>query len=115
MTNEDARIRLAEAMGWTNIRRESNAEFKDLGFYGIPPNNNYKQGLPNPFTNANDDYAVLNWAARGDKGLGFYERFVSAFNSIQEAELHQTCKTNIGYRIGDYARAALEELDNDSA
>jgi len=59
-----------------------------------------------PFTDANDDYAVLEWM-RNLHGTG--ERtwfdFIEALDEIQESPHN--------YKMGDYARACLKVLDNE--
>ncbi len=72
MIDQD-RIRLAEAMGIHLLDRTN--------FY--------------PFSDANDDYAVLEWMRR--------ERKISYRNIGQ----------SYCYQIGDYARSALKVIDND--
>ncbi len=66
--------------------------------------------LPDPFTDANDDYAVLEWMReqvlwhRNNSELGKvpanFWRFFGSVNDVPRGD----------YRIGDYARAALEVL-----
>lgn len=55
------RVRIATALGWTDIRRESNAEFKDLGYWGLPPNSSHRLGIPAPRNNASDCEALMRW------------------------------------------------------
>ena len=50
-----------------------------------------------PFTDANDDYAVLEWMRKQGAATGAFE-------------LHNSYKAN--YFIGDYARAALKVIDD---
>ena len=52
----------------------------------------------NPFTDANDDYAVLEWMRGQD-----WPRW---------ALISEGCEYCFDYQIGDYARAALKVLDN---
>jgi hypothetical protein len=91
----DDRIKLAEAMGWTRI--------DEVSGYGFPPSEvAYDDArwveccmkIPDPFTDANDDYAVLEWGrSKGsDTTLMLFEL---SGKSLDE------------YKIGDYARAAL--------
>ncbi len=100
------RIKLAEAMGWTNSH-----QFRWDG----PGDGEYRNDPPDPFTDANDDYAVLEWVRKlvadkhgtlpsgkarwssSDKWWPFYEAITTA-----EASRHQ---------VGDYARAALKVLE----
>ncbi len=79
------RIRLAEAMGRP-------ADFHD----GTTAPNVFKHF--DPFTSANDDYAVLEWA--NSKDTVFAVEF-SIAHKMRWAD----------YRIGDYARAALKVIE----
>lgn len=56
-------------------------------------------GCPDPFTDANDDYAVLEWVRNERQGTG----------DICEFESPQC-----DYQIGDHARAALKVLQEQS-
>ena len=58
-------------------------------------------GLPDPFTDANDDYAVLEWMRSEARREG-----VSWMNGSGILSLHAT-----NYQIGDYARAALKVIE----
>ena len=71
---EQARIRLAKAMGYHELEL-----------------------TPDPFTDANDDYAVLEWMRRSDD-----KRF-----TVGHGPYGYQCT----YQIGDYARAALKVLE----
>ncbi len=93
--NQDKnRIRLAEAMGWSNYLAHSKAEIWEHEKYST------RLACPDPFTDANDDYAVLEWMRTNpasDSRLTWREaiKYITAEN----------------YRIGDYARAALEVIE----
>ena len=89
-------------MGWTNVREESDAAFKDLGLWGFPPNSNYKRGIPDPFTDANDDYAVLEWMR------DTYEP-----DLIEAAFDHDGYGHRWAYEVGNNAKAALIILNNE--
>ena len=126
------RIRLAEAMGWKFDHQGPPPQ--DFGcptaFYWINPDGERKlthrsgygkdgyefpQGgadlFLDPFTDANDDYAVLEWR----RTFNIYEYlmehddrwvwFVAALDASDNGEGHKAC-----YKIGDYARAALRVL-----
>ena len=95
------RIKLCEAMGWTPL---------DLNLIGwwMPPgakiddhvfiiNRKSEEALPDPFTDANDDYAVLEWMRKGLK--------------VTEMERMLDWKSQVVYQIGDYARAALKVIE----
>jgi len=104
MTDAD-RIRLAKAMGWTLVKGESPIWCWHCGdesckkFHFCPPD---------PFTSANDDYAVLEWARTNPEGFGVCYKGkwmgFTTFMHMNEQEAHQ-------YHIGDYARAALKVIE----
>ena len=106
MTDTD-RIRLAEAMGWV---WENAGGFSDSprwvrpdGSIASPVNTEKHKAAPgafNPPTNANDDYAVLEWM-RTNKDLYHNDRLQYFLG-----------KSVIKYQIGDYARAALAVIGN---
>jgi len=95
------RIKLAEAMGWTwetpggdELPRWCRPD----GSHASPITVCREKVSPpafNPFTDANDDYAVLEWMRNGDHSL-----FVALQLDLTQAE----------YQIGDYARAALKVM-----
>lgn len=107
------RIKLAEAMGWTPL------DHKLIGWW-MPPgvelddhlfmiNRKDEAHLPDPFTDANDDYVVLEWMRKfraqdmsdyPDGGYLIWARFCEQFGVFGN------------YKIGDYARAALKVLEN---
>jgi len=79
------RIKLAEAM---QIPYRSN------------PGGTLYVGVPDPFTDANDDYAVLGWARKewGDQ----YDNWIDFTYALSG---------DGNYKIGDYARAALKVIE----
>ena len=95
------RITVAEAMGWTVEEKDrlyDNYSEMLNGRYGHLPHMSVGVLIPDPFTDANDDYAVLEWMR----------------NEKRHIEFHDANKCNgWNYQIGDYARAALKVLDND--
>ncbi len=94
---EAATIRLAEAMGITF----------DRAYKEVFPRQ-YVLGF-NPFTDANDDYAVLEWMRSLDNNdTQFWQRYCDALRDFPEIGLKPA------YQIGDYARAALKVLEGDS-
>lgn len=99
---EKDRIVLAEAVGWTDVRHHSNGMVS-----AMPPNADPKWQhhleLPDPFTDANDDYAVLEWARKQRDIPGWWSEFIEA---LDEADALDT----LAYQIGDYARAVLAVL-----
>ena len=94
--NDKDRMTLAEAMGWAECGKTM----------GKPPNRLTFSELPDPFTDANDDYAVLEWAR--EKGLNdaqFWGAFYRAMN------YYPSIPDKLSYQIGDYARAALKVIE----
>lgn len=100
MSNFDDGIRLAEAMGWEKHPSEEWWSAPGIGMFKTV------EFLPDPFTDANDDYQVLEWMrdrlAKGDKEEWFL--------------FCEGLTVPCNYLIGDYARAALmakqdEELE----
>lgn len=87
----DDRIRLAEAMGGSIWEA-----------YIDPGKHPECVDLPDPFINANDDYAVLEWMR---KKTEFHKPTNARFS------IHQYLPTAWNYKIGDYARAALKVLE----
>ena len=126
MVNKD-RIRLAEAMGWewdTTIRGRRG--YPDDWPVWIKPNGDRwfsPADMPDPFTDANDDYAVLKWM-RPDEGvhIGYADGSSnwSLWSDFKD-HLYELITTRTGnrrfapwdYQIGDYARAALKVLERD--
>ena len=103
MTDLDKRIQLAGAMRWTEI--DSGAGVRP---YGVEPAKNGRYlPIPNPFTNANDDYAVLE-RMRADYRWGhFKEALIELWK--MDVPWHGSQYT-WNYKIGDYARAAFKVL-----
>lgn len=99
------RIKLAEAMDWKLI------ELRDGTKYWQKPHEKLKgagqKEPPDPLTDANDDYAVLEWA-RSDT-----ERFSDFKDAMYELGGSMRTKCWIWqYQTGDYARAALKVLNS---
>jgi len=100
------RIKLAEAMGWTlqgiihtgfagkQITRKQWVNPLGATYSGIR--------LPDPFTDANDDYAVLEWI----RSQNFRAYFYHYLECAGQAD-------SIEYQIGDYARAALKVIGDE--
>ena len=101
---DETRIKLAEAMGWTKAK-----PYRD-GIYGLPPGARagddalwleFCLNIPNPETDANDDYAVLEWMQNDENKLA-----ADHWGEFQN-------EMNFGvweYRVGDIARAACKVL-----
>jgi len=106
---DEGRIKLAEAMGWER------GEVHTVVVMGRPisaqrwidpaGNDRAPSSLPDPFTSAKDDYAVLEWMRlqssdyTNDDGL-LYETAMEFMHELDNCDLS-------AYQIGDYARAAL--------
>jgi hypothetical protein len=97
------RIKLAEAMGWiwhdekdpTTVRRNTYWEIPGKGIkYSFAP-----------FTDANDDYAVLKFARMAWKPAHTMEEHHKWPTFVANLKL-----TPDRYHIGDYARAALKVI-----
>ena len=96
----EARIRLAEAMN-LDWRDCIPPRYRIKGVFILKPN----QGRPgnswlsfNPFKDANDDYAVLEWFRSGAA--------VKYPITKEDFDWHPVL-----YQIGDYARACLKVID----
>ena len=96
---------LAEAMGWEY--EEVDHEYKYCIRWPDGKREAYltKEAavgcFPDPFIDANDDYAVLEWMR--NEGKGRYDDFCNAL-AIELDNDH------FNYRVGSYARAALKVL-----
>jgi len=88
------RIKLAKAMGWKRIGITLEGKWHG----GVPNEFPVSKEIPDPFADANEDYAVLEWARETE------------LEGFQEALEELCCKTPAGYRLGNYARAALKVL-----
>jgi len=103
----DDRIRrLCEAMGWEPYPTGSDPKFN----WWVDPKTGKDYDKFDPFTNANDDYAVLEWM-RGDYRWGPFKTALIELRKI-EVSWHGSQFT-WNYQVGDYARAALKVLDNE--
>ena len=96
----ESRIKLAEARGWVSQPNEPNGEPVWLSPDGEDPY--YLYELPDPFTDANDDYAVLAYFRHEITDPVLYQAF--QFSMPDDP---------IDYEIGDYARAALKVIDDE--
>ena len=104
--NDKDRIRLAEAMGYVTTRQTK--EWHGDRWEGRTPDGEATWRLPDPFTDANDDYAVLEWM-RDDSRRMEFPRYVGALSDVMDKRLAASHAAN--YQIGNYARAALKVLD----
>ena len=95
------RIKLAEAMGWEwkPYPEDTMGELTSpRGQVVYCTGAQRKYHIPDPFTDANDDYAVLEWIRE--------QHFVS----FAEYYLCMVSEERTDYQIGDYARAALKVM-----
>jgi len=77
---------------------------------GDPARNYF--GMFNPFTDANDDYAVLEWA-REKRGIPrdvgpLYRDFMFEYGVLQATRDEASSVLHEAYQIGDYAYALLK-------
>jgi len=94
MTNQD-RIKLAEAMYGCDKGCDSESYAVGCKVHDFM--------AFNPFTDANDDYAVLEWAIKNLNADAYFNAMTEVVGSY--CYLHE-------YRIGYFARAALKVIDN---
>ena len=99
------RIKLAEAMGWAS------AGDPDGNVWWSAPPTKYPESycfdtdeLPDPFTDANDDYAVLEWM-RNNATWVVGDETDKFFDQLEWGTWE--------YEIGDYARAALKVIQSE--
>lgn len=99
------RIKLAEAMGWERTPCECVDAGQQWGWES-PDKKLFRKAdeLPDPLTDANDDYAVLEWMR--DQTVKFRNLFQAA---LQNPHAPNVWSASL-YQIGDYARAALKVL-----
>ena len=102
------RIKLAEAMGWVYapVVQDNLSEhiLRRKSFLWEHPDHEMKRhtyNLPDPENDANDDYAVLEWAIKNLDPDAYFEALTEVVGSY--AYLHE-------YRIGCFARAALKVI-----
>jgi len=74
---------------------------------GQPPGERYFEELPDPFTDANADYAVLEWVRTKQIDQS---GFALELERILTQEMDCYDMPEMKYQIGDYARAALSVL-----
>ncbi len=113
-------IKIAEMMGW---RWSENSNKEAGGGRWYRPDGSYTDlcikyaEIPDPYTDANDDYAVLEWMReseeRLDDGGALFAKFIFALRYIQRTRGTLTNVNSEGYEIGDYAKAALKVIDHE--
>jgi len=66
---------------------------------------------PDPFTSADDDYAVLEWMRRDE----FDPTDKNDLYAEHERQVESDGRTNfaVDYKIGDYARASLKVINDE--
>ncbi len=104
------RIKLAEAM-WPDKKW---CVGYPLGF--IDEGGDKHHRAPDPFTDANDDYAVLEWARENlspRKFVKFSENIANLLIGLEKKKPFDALCISLTteYKIGDYARAAVLVLD----
>jgi hypothetical protein len=126
MDRQADRIKLAEAMGWEWKPWAASDPFfqenVDMGFWHLPNGQRAelekhviasgKETCPpfDPFTDANDDYAVLEWMRESWKGKeGHHGHWHQAAQRLWWR--WDEYAVDVPYQIGDYARAALKVID----
>lgn len=100
------RAKLALAMGWKTFQENNQGPW----YWQEPGSKSYSSDFNFcPFTDANDDYAVLEWVrAIEEEGLDremFHMKFSTELCGL---------KSMYDYRVGDYARAALTVVNRPS-
>ena len=86
------RAKLAEAMGWERTKYDR----------WLSPSREMRcDDPPDPFTDANDDYAVLEWFRAKEKPK----------HSAEWCEFWMGLNHSASYEIGDYAKAMISALD----
>ena len=111
----EARIKLAEAMGW-----EWDESIRPRDFEGYPgwccwvkPDGDKwfaADAMPDPENDANDDYAVLEWVRKQifSKRMQFSAKLGEILQNIENEDYSVAWPDAvIRYQTGDYARAAL--------
>ena len=106
------RIKLAKAMGWKFERRDADEPVGMTPYITkwVNPAGQDDGWTPrdaelmfDPFTDANDDYAVLEW---------YREKYQDRLmQDVFSEELLYSEWGMPAYKIGDYARAALKVID----
>ena len=99
MNDQQRRIKLAEAMG---------AKCVDGIWHW--KGSTWNELLFDPFTDANDDYAVLEWMRSQPKEMKWEYMDHYFAGRLARNELDHTLPV---YQIGDYARAALKVIEDE--
>lgn len=112
------RILLAEAMGYNRIEMDGHTGWLPPGCKGPLPDSWDQRdfltaaALPDPLTDANDDYAVLEWARNSwltrNPPLPDQPEWDQFCDALWETPT--LYGSLLFYRIGDYAKAAISVL-----
>ncbi len=108
MNTKEKRIKLALAMGWKHCQMRENLQ-RDCWEHPVRKSWFDESELPDPFTDANDDYLVLEWfrsQAEDAKAKG-----KPYPNELWEMSEQMNKGNRLTYQIGDYARAALKVIE----
>lgn len=100
-------IRLAEAMGLRYDEQGPTPLFRYTMWWSSDRTVLTRNLKFFPHTDANDDYAVLEWMRKKKEDLGVQD-FAFSWRKFAKSLKHACC-----YKIGDYARAALKILEAD--
>lgn len=108
--NTQDRIRIYEAMGWqwSMVDDHWGEWVRPDGSSCRRPRGMRCSALPDPFTSADDDYAVLCWVRHGNNSAEQYRLFKNAF----ESDYIDGIARWYLYEVGDYARAFLKTLED---
>ena len=90
MNDQEKRIKLALLMGW---------KYQEAYHCWTKPDGSLLPREFDPFTDANDDYAVLEWVRTQDELWTDVHDYLCNVSNISN------------YKIGDYARAALKVIE----
>ena len=113
MNNQQARIKLATAQGWKRIP-DDELDASTYPYYWIDGKGAYQKDVPDPYTDANDDYRVLEWARNEWLDImGAAPEWAVFVNALLQGVDTAMSKSWTSYRIGDYARAALKVIDDE--
>ena len=119
MNTKEKRSKLAMLMGWYKV-----TDPDSMTQLGVPqpcvgdevwvkPDHSewvWPNQIPDPFTDANADYSVLEWIRLQAKVKGVWNRNMSGkwIRAISDV-----CRFARDYKIGDYARAALKVIGHE--
>jgi len=111
--NNDMRIAAAEFVGWRSERVEGNAAWLSPQGKRFPVGSIVLENPFDPFTDANDDYAVLvKMRAQRKTNVKMWRKFQ---HQLSVSGLVPISGLKENYQIGDYARAwwTIKQQEND--